>query len=138
VAVRTPSNAKSGARDELRLEPGLVEPRRPDLTRVVADASGEDLQPAASPAGHRADDDLDDRFLVPEEVADLLRRRRLLVAPRALPEHVLDRHEPELREAPRDRRPYALQRFDRGTAPVRARRGPWARPALGLVDPGKR
>ena len=55
---------------------------------LVRDARGEDLQATAPPTGRRADDDLDDRLLVPEEIADPLRRRRLLVAPRTLPEDV--------------------------------------------------
>ena len=54
---------------------------------------------------------LDDRLLVAEQVADPLRRNGLLVAARTLPEEVSDRHEPELREPPRERRTDAVQRL---------------------------
>ena len=109
VAVRAAPEADARAGRELRLEPRLVEPRRLDLARLVGDPRGEDLQPPAAPARRRADDDLDDRLLVAEEVADPLRRHRLLVAPRPLPEEVVDRREAELREPARERRADAVQ-----------------------------
>ncbi len=46
VAVGLPAQADTGAGRQLRLEPGLVEPRRLDLTGVVGDPGREDPQSA--------------------------------------------------------------------------------------------
>jgi hypothetical protein len=90
MPVRTTSDAKRRPRHELRLEPWLVEPRRPDLPRLVRDACGEDLQPTTSTARRGAYDAFDDGLLVAEEVADPLRRNGLLVAARTLPQQIPD------------------------------------------------
>src|SRR5262245_39078665 len=100
VPVRAPADAEGRSRNELRLEPRLVEPRRLDLAGLVRDPGGEDLQPAPAVARRGPDDALDHRLVVAEEVADALHRRSLLVPPRALPEDVLDDDEAELRETP--------------------------------------
>ena len=134
VPVRAAADADSRAGDELRLEPGLVEPGRLDLTRLVCDPGGEDLQPAAPAARRRADDALDHGLLVAEEIADALRRHRLLVAPRPLPEEIAHRAQPELSEPARDGRTDAVERLDGRLEPIRSRRRPRPRPALGRTS----
>ena len=122
--VRAAADPDRGARDELPLEPRLVEPRRLDLARLVGDARGEDLQPPAATARHRADHALEHRLLVTEEIADPLRGHGLFVAPRTLPEQISDRGEPEPREATGQRRADAVQRLHRRAEKLRPRRGP--------------
>ena len=137
VPIGASADAERRTGHELRLEPRLVEPRGPDLSRLVRDLRGQDLQSTSPAARRRADDDLDDRLLVPEEVTDPLRRRRLLVAPRPLPEDVVDGREPELCQPPGDRRPDSLQGLDRSDQAIRPRRRPRSRPALGRVGAGE-
>src|SRR5207344_3267694 len=109
VPVRAPAQTDRGARDQLARQPRLVEPGCLDLARIVRDAGSEDLQPPSAPARGGANDSLDDRLLVAEEIADPLRRRGLLVPPRRLPEHVAHGPEPELREPTSERRPDAVE-----------------------------
>ena len=137
VAVRTTADPESRPGDELRLEPRLVEPRCLDLPRLVRDARGEDLQPSSPTARCRADDAFQHRVLVAEEVADPLQRRRLLIAARPLPEHVLDHRQPELGETPSERRADAVQRLDRAFEPIRSWRRARTRPALRSVEAGE-
>ena len=85
----------------------------------------------------RADHALEHRLLVTEEIADPLRRHRLLVAPRTLPEQISDRGEPEPREATCQRRADAVQRLHRRAEKLRPRRGPRSRPPLGRVEAGE-
>src|SRR4029077_20879186 len=103
VPVGTATDAQLRTGHELRLEPRLVEPRRPELPRLVRDLCGQDLQPTSPAARRGADHDLEDRLLVPEQVTDPLRRGGFLVAPGPLPEDVVDGREPELCQPPGDR-----------------------------------
>ena len=52
-AVSLPPQPEPRPGRQLRLEPGLVEPRRADLARLVRDVRGEDVEPAAAPARNR-------------------------------------------------------------------------------------
>jgi hypothetical protein len=137
VAVCASADAQRPARHELRLEPGLVEPRGLDLPRLVRHPRGQDLQPASAPARRGADDHLDDRLLVSEEVTDPLRWCRLLVPPRPLPEDVVDHGEPELGEPAGDGGTHALQGLDPGDELVRSRCRPRSRPVLRRVGAGE-
>ena len=134
MPVRAASNPDRRTGDELRLEPRLVEPRRLDLTGLVGDPRGEDLQPAAPPTRRRAHDPLDDRLIVAEQVTDPLDRHGLLVPPGTLPEQVLDRCQPQAYEAFRHRRTDAVQRLDRRAEPVSSRSRTRPRPGLGRVE----
>ncbi len=129
------------AGDELRLEPRLVEPGRLDLPRLVRDPCGEDLEPTAAATRRRANDALENSLLVAEEITDPLRRHRLLVASRSLPEKISDRRQAESRETAGDSRADPVERLDRcarglrasarsaGEARSQARRGRRTRPA---------
>ncbi len=130
VPVRTPADTDRRARGQLAGEPGLVEPRRLDLARVVRHTRREDLEPAAPPARRGADHSFDDDLLVSEEIADALARRRLLVPPRRLPEHVAHGREAEPGETAGHRRPDALERLDGGVEAFRLRRRARPRPGI--------
>ena len=113
VAIRLAAQAHLRPGRELRLEPRLVEPRRLDLPRAVADPCGEDLQSPTAPARGRAEHDaLDHRLVLTEEIADRLLLDRALVASRPVPEQVADGAEAELREPPPHRGTDLRQRLD--------------------------
>ena len=136
-AVPSAAKANPASPERACFEPRLVEPGRLDRPRIVPDAGGEDLQPAAPAARHRRRRPLDDRLLLAEEVGDPLRRDRLLVAPRPLPEEVAEALEPELREPPGDRGSDAVERLDGRLEPFRPRKAPRPRPGAGGSAPPK-
>ncbi len=133
VPVRATSNADRRAGDELRLEPRLVEPGRPDLAGLVGDARGEDLEPPAPPARHRAHDPLDHCLVVAEQIADPLDRRGLLVPSRTLPEQVFDHAQSEACKALGHGRTDTVQRLDGRSEPICSRSRARPRPDLGRV-----
>ena len=137
VPVRTAAEPHPRAGNEPLLQPGLVEPCRLDLAGAVSHLRRQYLEPAASPARGRADDALDDGLLVPEEVADPLRRHGLLVSPRSLQEDVLSRDEPDPRESPRQGRADPLERLDRRCQALEARRRARAWPDIRPVHAGE-
>ena len=127
--VRPPAEPDPGPGREPRLEPRLVEPGRVDVGGLVRDARRQDLEAPAPAARRRPHDDLDRGLLLAEEVADPLRRNRLLVAPRPLPEQVPDALEARVSRAasrPTSRRRRASRRKPRG-APAAGRSAAAAR-----------
>ncbi len=117
VAVRLPAQPYLRADSELCLEPRLVEPRRPDLARVVGDPGSEDPEPAAAASGAGAShDSLDHGLLLAEEVANRPLVDRALVPPWPMPEEIADRAEAEMGE------PAANSRADLGSVSTPAAR----------------
>ena len=98
--VRLPAHADVRSRDELRLEPRLVEPRGADLARVVGDVRCEDVEPAAASGRGAADDDVQHGLVLPEERCDRPFLRGGLVPPRPVREQVRDGRDPEPSELP--------------------------------------
>ncbi len=137
VAVRTPPKPDFDSGLQSLLEPGLVEPGRLDLARVVGDLRGENLQSPPAPARRRADNALDRGFLVAEEVGDPLRRNGLLVSSRALEEEVTYALDADPGKPPSNRRPDTLERLDGNLEPRRARRARGRWPLLRLVQAGE-
>ncbi len=137
VPVRAAADANARAGDELRLEPRLVEPGRLDLPGLVGDTCSEDRQATATATRRRADDALDDRLLVAEQVTDPPRRHWLLVPARPLPQKISHRRQTEARETACDRRAYAVERLDRGVERLGPRRGARARPDVRCVESGE-
>ena len=139
VAVGLAAQPDLRAGRQLRLEPGLVEPRRLDLAGVVGDAGAEDLEPAAAAPRRGGEHDALDHGLVgAEEIADRPLVDRALVPARAVVEQVADRAEPELREAVPHRRPDARQRLDARLEHVGARGAARARPPRRRRQAGER
>ena len=136
-AVRLAPEPESCAGDELRLEPRLVEPGRPDLAGCVGHVGGEDVEPSAPSRRGASHDDVEDRLLVPEQLRDRPLLGRRLVAARSVGQHVPDRRDPEPAQLSPDGRPDARQRLhgplERLGARDRARPGE----ARGRVQPGK-
>ncbi len=132
--VRAASQPDLGAGAESLLEPRLVEPRRLDLTRSIGHSRGQDPEPPAAATRHRADDDLDHRLLIPEEVADLLRRNGLLVPAGPLPEEVTGALEPEPGKPAAQRRADAGETLERRIESLRPRGAARARPPVREVD----
>ena len=99
-AVPPAANPEAGARGQLRLEPRLVEPRRTDLARRVADVRREDVESPAPTAGRPSDDDVEHGFLVAEQRGDRPLLRGRLVASWPVCEEVTDGRDPEPPELP--------------------------------------
>ena len=83
------ADAELRAGRQPRLEPRLVEPRRPDLSGPVRDVSRDEMKPPTrTPARGAADDDVERRLLVAEQLRDRPIRGRALVSARRVREHV--------------------------------------------------
>ena len=136
--VRGTAQTHMGARLQLLLQPGLVEPGRADLARPVRDLRGQDLEPSAATAQRRSEHlAFDQHLLVAEEVGDPLLRRGPLVAARPVVEQIARPLEPELRQPLLQRRPDARQRVERRLQSLRAEAPARRRPALRRVHGGK-
>ena len=133
VAVRLPPQAQAGARHEPRLEPRLVEPGRPDLARPIRDVCGQDVEAPAPPAGRAADDDVEHRLIVAEELRDRALLGRRLVAVRAVRQDVPDGRDADPSELAPKGRPDPGERLHRKLEPLRPRGRARPGPGVGWV-----
>ncbi len=133
VPVLSAAQPGGDARGQLRLEPRLVEPRGPDLTRVVGDVGRENVETPTPPARSAPHGHLDHGLLVTEELADRPLGRGALVAARPVRQHVAHAAQPEPRQPARGRRADTGQRLDRGLERLRMRRGACPGPGHGRV-----
>ncbi len=113
VAVRLPPDPQPRPRAQARLEPGLVEPGRPQLPGRVGDVGGEDVQPSPTPRARASDDHVEHRLLLAEQLRDRALGDRALVAPRAVREQVPDGRDAETSELATHRRPDPIEAVDR-------------------------